>query len=95
MHVGQGTTLDDACACIGYKLGVLCFVVASLMVDLAFHQVLFLSTLTRHYDILTVFLCLYHSLIQFLIDLPFYYICCSFVELSALNYSTCIFSCYL
>jgi len=44
------------------------------MVDLAFHQVLFLSTLTRHCDILTVFLCLYHSLIQFLIDLPFLYL---------------------
>ena len=38
------------------------------MVNLAFHQVLFLSTLTRHYSILIVFLCLHHRLIQFLID---------------------------
>ena len=44
------------------------------MVDLAFHQVLFLSTLTRHYGILIVFLCLHHRLIQFLIDFPFLYL---------------------
>ena len=42
------------------------------MINLAFHQVLFLSTITRHYGILIVFLCLHHRLIQFLIDLPFF-----------------------
>jgi len=44
------------------------------MVDLVFYQVLFLNTLTRHYDIVIVFPCLYHRLIQYLIDPPFLYL---------------------
>ena len=45
------------------------------MVDLVFHQVLFLSTLTCHYGILIVFLCLHHRLIQLLTFLYLLFLC--------------------
>ena len=50
--------------------------IRSLMVNLVFHQVLFLNTLTRHCNILIVlvFPRLCHRLIQYLINPPFLYL---------------------